>query len=140
MSNPTGGNTNIEFEFSDDTESAHTILASIADNERYLVKDPEIIKIIFDLVKAKIKNESLVLTPNMIRFLALTLINNDQTLVVKIVASSNDRARLFARVYVIIIIGFVSALFSTLPYAVLMMVIFFDSTQNCGYKCSDYFE
>ena len=30
MSNPTGGSTNIEFEFSDDTEMAHTILACIA--------------------------------------------------------------------------------------------------------------
>lgn len=41
-------------EFSDDTELANTILACIADNERYLVKDPQLIKIIFALVKAKI--------------------------------------------------------------------------------------
>ena len=58
MANPRGGS--IELEFSDDTELAHTILTCIAENERYLVKDPEIIKMVFGLVKAKIKNESLV--------------------------------------------------------------------------------
>ena len=141
MANPRGGS--IGLEFSDDTELAHAILTCIADNERYLVKDPEIIKMIFDLVKAKIKNESLVLSPNMLRFLALKLINNDQTLIVKIgniIVSSNNRARLFARVSGSAIIGFVGALFSIFPYAVLMMVIYFNTTENCGYKCSDYFE
>ena len=141
MVNPRGGN--IGLEFSDDTELAHIILTCIADNERYLVKDPKIIKVVFGLVKAKIKNESLVLTPNMLRFLALKLINNDQTLLVKIgniIVSSNNRARLFARVSGSAIIGFVGALFSIFPYAVLMMVIYFTSTENCGYKCSDYFE
>jgi hypothetical protein len=143
MANPRGGNLNLGLEFSDDTELAHSILACIADNERYLVKDPEITKIVFALVKAKIKKESLVLTPNMVRFLALKLINNDQTLIVKIgniVTSSNNRVRLFARVCGAAIIGFVGTLFSILPYAVLMLIIYFDTTENCGYKCSDYFE
>lgn len=143
MANPRGGNINIKLEFSDDTDLAHTILECIADNERYLVKAPEIIEIVFALVKAKIKKESLVLTPNMIRFLALKLINNDQTLIVKIgniVASSNNRARLFARVSGAAVIGFVGALFSLLPYAVLVLIIYFETTQNCGYECSDYFE
>lgn len=141
MVNPRVGN--IGLEFSDDTELANVILTCIADNERYLVKDPEIIKIVFNLVKAKIKDESLVLTPNMLRFLALKLINNDQTLMVKIgniLVSSNNRARLLARVSGSAVIGFVGALFSIVPYAVLMMVIYFDTIENCGYKCSDYFE
>ena len=79
----------------------------------------------------------------MLRFLALKVINNDQTLIVKIgniIVSSNSRARLFARVSGSAIIGFVGALFSIFPYAVLMMVIHFNTTENCGYKCSDYFE
>ena len=141
MPNPRGGN--IGLEFSDDTELAFTILSCIADNERYLVKDPEIIEVVFALVKAKIKKESLVLTPNMMRFLALKLINHDQTLIVKIgniVASSNNRARLFAQVFGAAIIGFVGAVVSTLPYAILMLLLYFDTTENCGYKCSDYFE
>ena len=75
MVNTRGGS--IELKFSDDTELVHTILTCIADNERYLVKDPKIIKMVFDLVKAKIKNESLILTPYIMRFLALKLINTD---------------------------------------------------------------
>ena len=141
MPNPRGGI--IGLEFSDDTELAFTILSCIADNERYLVKDPEIIKVVFALVKSKIKNESLVLTPNMMRFLALKLINNDQTLIVKIgniVASSNNRARLFTRVFGAAMIGFLGALISTLPYAILIFLLYFDATENCGYKCSDHFE
>ena len=141
MANPRGGNLGLEF--ADDTELAYTILTCIADNERYLVKDPEIIKMVFNLVKAKIKNESLILSPNMLRFLALKLINNDQTLIVKIgniIVSSNNRTRILARVSGSAIIGFVGALFSIFPYAVLMMVIYFNTTENCGYKCSDYFE
>ena len=108
-----------------------------------MVKNPRIIPIVFNLGKARIKRESLILIPNMIRFLALNLINNDQTLIVKIghiLASSNNRIRLFARVMEVTTIEFLGALFSTLPYAVLMMVISFDATKNCGYNCSDYCE
>lgn len=141
IGNPRGGNLGLEF--SDDTKLAHTILACIADNESYLVKDPRLIKIIFALVKASIKTESLVLSPNLIRFLALKLINNDQTLIVKIgniIVSSNNRTRLFIRVAGASIIGFVGALFATLPYCIVILLLYFDATENCGYKCSDYFE
>jgi len=141
MPNPRGGS--IGLEIADDTELALTILSCMSDNERYLVKDPEIIQVVFGLVKAKIKKESLVLTPNMMRFLALKLLNNNQSLIVKIgnvVASSNNRVRLLARVSGAAVIGFVGAIFSLLPYAILMAILYFDATQNCGYKCQDYFE
>lgn len=101
IANPRGRKINIGFEFSDDTKLVQTILVCIADNKCYFIKDPEIIKVVFVLIKVKIKKESLVLTPNMICFLALKLINNDQTLIVKIknfIASSNNRAWLFAQV------------------------------------------
>lgn len=143
IANPRGGNITIGLELSDDSELTKIILSCISDNERYIVKDPRIIQIVFHLVKARVKQESLILTPNMMRFLALTLINNDQTLIVKlgnIIASSNNRIRLFARLMGATAIGFLGALFSTLTYAVLMMVIYFDTTENCGYNYSDYFE
>ena len=38
-----------------------------------------------------------------------------------------------------VVIAFCGALATALPYAVLMMVIYFDTTADCGYKCSDYF-
>lgn len=95
------------------------------------------------MVKAKIKDESLVLTSNMMRFLSLKLLSKDQALIVKVgnaVFSSENRVRLFARVLVASIMRFVGALFPTFPYVVLMMFIYFDTTANCGYKCHNYFE
>lgn len=38
----------------------------------------------FTLVKAKIKNDSLIITPNMVRFLALNLISSDSNVIAKI--------------------------------------------------------
>lgn len=139
--NPSGGSLGLEFY--DDNELAFTILSCIADNESYLVKNKEVIKIIFSLVHEKIKNESLVLTPNMMRVLALGLIKNDQSIIVKIgnlIVSSDNRVRLSARVLGATIIGFTGAIFSTLPYAILICMLYFNVTEDCGYKCSDYFE
>ena len=139
--NPKGGA--IGLEVSDDTKLAWTILSSIADNERYLVKDPEVKKVIFGLVKEKLKNQSLVLTPNMMRFLALQLLNNNQSLIAKIgntIVSSSNRARLITRVSGAAVIGVVSALVSSFLYGILLVLITFDITENCGYKCHDYFD
>jgi hypothetical protein len=141
MHNPRGGST--EIKFSDDNELAFTILSCIADNEKYLVKSPNIKKFIFSLVKKKLKNESLVLTPNMIRFLALKLISEDQTLIVKIgnvVFSSRNRVRLLTRLAGTAAIAVLGAVFSILPYAILMIVMYFESTRNCGYDCAAYFQ
>ena len=67
-------------------ELGEIILSCISDNEAYLIKDPKLIKLMFILVKAKIQNESLALTPNLVRFLVLKLIHehNNGTLVTKI--------------------------------------------------------
>ena len=113
-------------------------MSCIADNQKYLVKDPELIKAIFGLVKAKIKNESLVLTPNMIRFLALKLIKNDENLLIKIkniAVSSSKRARLVTRGTKATLLRFLSDIFVSLPYAVAISLIYFDITQNCSYRC-----
>lgn len=139
--NARGGATQLQL--SDDTELGLTILACIADNEQYLVKSPEIKQWLFRLVKAKIKNQSLVLTPNMMRFLALKLIKNDQDLVVQIgnvVLSSTSRLRLGARLAGSAVIGLITGFVSCLPYAILLMIMYFDATEHCGYRCDEYFE
>lgn len=53
--NPRGG----ELDFSDNRELIQTILVCINDNERYFVKNPQIKRLIFHLVKFKLTNESL---------------------------------------------------------------------------------
>lgn len=139
--NPTGGA--IGFQVSDDTELGGLILSCIADNQSYLVKDEKIIRVIFSLVKAKLKDESLVLTPNMIRFLALNLLDSDSGLIAKIgnvVVSSENRFRLMTRTAGSVGIGIITALLSSFVCGVLIMVLLFDNTHNCGYKCDDYFE
>jgi hypothetical protein len=141
MRNPCGGST--ELKLSDDNELSLTILSCISNNEQYLVKITKIKQLIFSLVKTKFEKESLVITPNMFRFLALKLIRQDQTLIVKIgnvLVSSSNQVRLLTRLTGIAVIAFLGAVFSMLPYAIFMAIIYFDGTQNCGYKCDDYFQ
>jgi len=74
----------------------------------------------------------------MIRFLALKLISEDQTLIVKIgnvVVSSNNRIRLLTRIAGTILIGVAGALAAIIPSAILLAILFFEETQNCGYYC-----
>jgi hypothetical protein len=138
---PRGG-TN-ELKLSDDNELSFAILSCIADNEQYLVKNTKIKNLIFSLVKEKLKNESLVLTPNMIRVLALKLINEDQTLIVKIgnvILSSTNRVRLLTRLSGTAVIALLGGIFSLFPYAIVMVLIYFDQTENCGFNCNAYFK
>jgi hypothetical protein len=120
---PRGGG--LEVQFSEEAELGRTILSCLADNQNYLVKNPKIKELIFSLVKENIKKESLVITQNMVRFLALQLIKKDKILILKvanIVVSSKNRVRLLTRTLGSIAIGVISALVSTLP-----VVIFSDS-------------
>jgi len=134
---------NLKLKLSDENELGLAILSCIADNEKYLVTNPRIKELIFSLAKEKIKQESLVLTPNLIRFFALKLIDEDQTLIVKIgnlVVSSSNRARLITRTIASIVIASVAAISSLTSYGVLMAVIFFIETENCGYNCDTHFQ
>jgi hypothetical protein len=139
--NPRGGAK--ELKLSDDNELSSVILSCIANDESYIVKNEQIKNLIYHLAKEKLKNESLVITPNMIRFLALNLLSKDQTLIVKIgnvVVSSNNRVRLLTRFLGTAVIGFVGGLIASAPYAIFMAVVYFDQTTNCGYDCDAYFE
>ena len=141
LPNPRGGSK--EIRFSDDSELGFIILSCIADNESYIVKSPKIREIIFRLVKRNIEKDSLVITPNMIRFLALKLINEDQNLILKIgniVFSASNRIRLMTRIVGTSIIAFVGAIFMNLPFAILMVLVYFDQTQYCGYNCDAHFQ
>jgi hypothetical protein len=149
--NPKGGIGSMEIDFSDDSELASVILSCISDNELYVVKNPKIIELVFDLVKERLTKDSLVLTPNMMRFLALKLLSNDKKLAVRfgnlgvvrfggIVASSGNVTRLVRRILGSAIIGIAGGLLSMFSYALIIAVFYFDSTENCGYKCHDYFE
>lgn len=128
-------------EFNNNQELAEAILVCIEDNKSYLVNDPDIIKLIFALVKAKIKKESIVLTPNLIRYLAWRLGNDDKILFLKlrnILFFSENQARISFRVIGTALTAFIGALFNMLPYSILIAMIYFDSTEDCYHRCSDY--
>ena len=141
LPDPRGGGK--EIKVSDDTELGFIILSCIADNESYIVKSQKIREVIFRLGKRKIEKDSLVITPNMIRFLALKLINEDQSLIVKIgniVFSASNRIRLMTRIVGTSVIAFMGAIFMNLPFAILMVMVYFDQTQYCGYNCDAHFQ
>ena len=72
----------LKFKISKDNELTDIIASCIANNEFYSVKNKKkIIKAIFVLVRVNIQEESLVLTLNIIRFLALRILKNDLGLI-----------------------------------------------------------
>ena len=72
----------LKFKISKDNELTDIISSCIANNEFYSVKNKKkIIKAIFVLVRVNIEKESLVLTLNIIRFLALRILKNDLGLI-----------------------------------------------------------
>lgn len=121
------------------------ILSCIADHESYIVKDKRIIKIIFVVLKEQLTDKTLVLSPNMIRFLALQLISkNKPSRLVEIVGTlrtvSENPVRLIMRSLGAIVLGTVAAVGNMLPYGIILMLMYFDATKNCGHICSNYFE
>lgn len=135
---------NLKLDFSDEEELGLTILTCIVDNENYLVTSQRIKDLIFRLVKAKIKNDSLVLTPNLIRFLALTLLKEDKTFITRvgsILISSNNRARLMIRTIAAAVLGSIGAAIPVLlPFSILMAISMYTQTEFCGYKCDAHFQ
>lgn len=132
-------------EFNDEHELGMIILSCIKDNEKYMVNNNRLKQVIFSLVKEKIQNESLVLTPNMMRFIALRLIDNDTPMVTKIgnvIVSSESRSRLIARLAGTMVFSLFGSIFSALPYVVLMTLIYFNITSDCmyHYQCQNYFD
>ena len=76
LKNYRGGSNEGGIRLTDDHELAMTILTCIADNDVNIVINQKLRNLIFELVKQKIKNESLVITPNLIRFVALKILCN----------------------------------------------------------------
>jgi hypothetical protein len=90
-------------------------------------------------VKAKLRNESLVLTSNMLRFLTLRLQDIDSHLIINIVnlvVLPDNKVRFWRRVVAFRGIGSITFFLSSLGYGVLLMLPYFDSTHRCG----NYFE
>lgn len=140
----------LDIKISNENKLEQTILTCIEDGKNYVVTDPTLKRLIFNLVREKITNKSLIFTSNMIRLVALKLINNKQHSLVKIrtaIISTDNTQRMGIRALGAIIIGRVCSIFANrfiLPlkmfYQALMIIISYQSTQTCGYKCENYFK
>lgn len=140
LNNPGGG----DFEFSINREElGYLILSCRADNQHDIVKNKQIKQLIFDLVKQKIENQSLILTPNIMRFLALRLRKSDQSLIVKfgnMIIATKNQDRLFYRVIKTTLLEVIGTLATAIPYAIFMRLLYFDVTQNFVYQCAEHFQ
>ena len=139
---PRGGKS-IGLTFTNDDELSNTIQSCIKDEEYYLIKDPELKKLIFRLVRGKIKNESLQFSPNLIRLVARKIITQDTNLLIQVgntALFADNRERFITRVAGTAIAAIVTTIVNFTSYGVLLAIMLFLGTDECGYRCEDYFE
>lgn len=120
-----------------------TTLTCIADEENYLVKDPKIKQMIFGLVKEKLIDTSVVLTPVMMRYLSSRIINSNQSFFIQVenfIFIAESRLRLFIRTGESILIGALGGLIESIQYITIAIVMFYSATENCGHQFNNYFE
>lgn len=135
---PEPGGDQVNFELFDDSELGHIILSCIANDEQYLVRDRKLKELLFALVRAKLSNESLIITPNLVRFLALRLIKPNNGLITKIgnfIVSSNSGLKTISA----FALGIANGFLISVPYAILSILLMLTATRNC-YPCERYFE
>ena len=134
---PGPGGAQLGLELFDDSELGHIILACISDREQYLLRDQKLKQLLFALVKAKLSNDSLIVSPNLVRFLALRLIKPNSGIITKIgnfIVSSNSGLKTITA----FALGIANGFFISLPYAILSIVLMLTETHNY-YPCSKYF-
>ena len=143
--NPIGGDTLLQT--TSNSELAYLILTCIADEDSYIVKNKEIAKMIFALVKAKIKNESLIISPNFLRYLAKTIVyqESQQSLLMQfksVMVQTSTLTRLKIRGCGSLLIGIAGYAMPAMTFAqtLLFIVTFWDNTQSAGYNCKDHFQ
>ena len=135
---PGPGGAQFGLELFDDNELGHIILSCIADEEQYLVRDRKLKQLLFALVRAKLSNKSLIISPNLVRFLALRLIKPNSGIITKIgnfVFSSTSGLKTITA----FALGVANGFLISLPYAVLTIVLMLTATHNC-YPCEKYFD
>ena len=144
LSNLRGGDENKpKLQFTDDHDLSIIILSCIADESHYLVKSERLKRIIFQLAKAKMTSEALVITPNLIRLVAKRLIQNDPSVITTIgntLLVTESKSRLAMRTVETIISVVIGYFLHTASIGILLMIILFDETGKCSVDCGRYFE
>ena len=140
---PDRGGDGFAVDLFDESEIALTILSCISNENNFLVRDQRVLRLIFKLVEAKMMDESLVISPNLLRFLALRLLKPDSSLwmtITKHVVMAANRRRLLIRFAGAAAVGAANAIVGSIFYTILSVLIVFNSTGNCYHPCDRYFE
>ena len=142
--NPDGGD-DFPIEFNSNRAFADAILGCIADDSSMLVRDPDMKKFIFEMVKSYIQNEAIVLTPKLLRFLAWKYLmeTRNRHLILRVgdlIVATNHKAKLYARVGATAVIAIFTAFTKVLIGGVLATIIAYHVSEYCIYQCDAYFE
>lgn len=143
ITNPRGGGVGIKVDWSEDAELASAISVCIKDNELYLVRNKRIIELIFKLSKRKLSDQSLVLSPNLLGFMAQTMISKRDPIHVKVgevIFSSASRSRMILRTTTSLVVGILSSAFSSVSFGMVVLIFLYANTENCWHNCDNYFE
>jgi hypothetical protein len=99
--------------------------------------------LIYRLAKQNFKFQSLIITQNLLRFLALKLATENNTMIVKFqnfLLLSDNPVRLLLLGGSALTQGTIAALTSIFPFAVFALFVTFSQTENCGFQCDKYFQ
>ena len=147
IANPRGGTDIIEIRVPNNNEKLRDlVLSCISNNERYSIKSEKITKLIYKLLGSEFKDETIAITPNLIRYVATALIkiNMNERWYIKFVdfiAAFDNKMRAVYRIGgSAAIAGFVGFFSTSIRYGIIALIIHYQATENCGYRCSDYFE
>ena len=132
-------------------EAAQVILQCVEDGKDYLVTNPQLAEIIRSMIRTGFKKHSYIISQQFARYLALKLGKNKSgvLLVAKdVLFFTENYGRLVTRIAISgtlgVVTGVGAAIFSTfmgaVPYAVLMMILSFELSSNCGVDCDYYLQ
>ena len=140
---PSRGGSNFDLDLVDENELALTILHCIHDGYSYLVHDKRLTAIIFKLIRAKMANQSLVISTNLMRFIALKMLKPEESIWevgINNIVLTDNRNRLIVRVLASIAVGLANLAIGSLFYGLLGIFMAWDGTEYCGMNCDRYFE
>ena len=138
---PNPGGSQLNLELYNQNELGYIIMSCISDYEQFLVKDPRLNELLFSLIRAKINNESIIIHPNLLRFIATRLINPNTGLITKLgnLVVSSHKSKLMVQLISSFAVGMTNAFFMSLFYTGFAMLVIFSSTSNC-FDCDRYFQ
>jgi hypothetical protein len=125
-----------------ESENREIIVSCVENGKTYLVTDQGLANVIMSIAKEKFKNNSYIISENLVRYIALKLKSENFGFLIKVknaIMFSDNPIRFISRISAALIIGSITAVTQMIPYAILLMILTFHNTAHCGIKCDKYF-